>query len=38
MDIKIKETDQFKFTVDKEAERQLPGIIGNKVQLIEGLR
>ena len=34
----LKETDQFEFTVDKEAQKQLPNIIGNKVQKIEGLK
>jgi pyrophosphate--fructose-6-phosphate 1-phosphotransferase len=34
----LKETDQFTFTVDKEAQKQLPNIIGNKVQKIEGLK
>jgi pyrophosphate--fructose-6-phosphate 1-phosphotransferase len=34
----LKETDQFKFTVDKEAQKQLPNIIDNKVQKIEGLK
>jgi pyrophosphate--fructose-6-phosphate 1-phosphotransferase len=32
----LKETDAYRFELDKEAERQLPNIIGNKVQLIEG--
>jgi pyrophosphate--fructose-6-phosphate 1-phosphotransferase len=34
----LKETDQFTFTVDQEAQKQLPNIIGNKVQKIEGLK
>ena len=34
----LKETDQFKFTVDKEAQKQLPNIINNSVQKIEGLK
>ena len=34
----LKETDQFKFTVHKEAEKQLPHIIDNKVQKIVGLK
>ena len=34
----LKEIDQFMFTVDKEAQRQLPNIINNKVQKIEGLK
>ena len=34
----LKETDQFKFTVDKEAQKQLPNIIENSVQKIEGLK
>jgi pyrophosphate--fructose-6-phosphate 1-phosphotransferase len=33
----LKETDQFRFTVHKEAEKQLPHIIDNKVQKIVGL-
>lgn len=32
----LRETDQYRFEVDKEAEKQLPNIIGNKVQFIEG--
>jgi pyrophosphate--fructose-6-phosphate 1-phosphotransferase len=32
----LEETDRFRFTVDPEAERQLPNIIGNTVQLIRG--
>lgn len=31
----LKETDEYQFLTDPEAERQLPGIIGNKVQRIE---
>ena len=34
----LKETDQFNFTVDKEARKQLPNIINNSVQKIEGLK
>ena len=34
----LKETDQFNFTVDKAAQTQLPNIIDNKVQKIEGLK
>jgi pyrophosphate--fructose-6-phosphate 1-phosphotransferase len=34
----LKETDQFQFTVDKEAQKQLPNIINNNVQKIEGLK
>jgi pyrophosphate--fructose-6-phosphate 1-phosphotransferase len=33
----LKETDRYKFTVDKEARRQLPNLIDNKIRLIEGL-
>ena len=32
----LQETDEFRFELDREAEKQLPNIIGNKVQLIEG--
>jgi pyrophosphate--fructose-6-phosphate 1-phosphotransferase len=32
----LRETDEFRFELDREAETQLPNIIGNKVQLIEG--
>ncbi len=32
------EADQYKFTVDKEAQKQLPHIIDNKVQKIVGLK
>jgi pyrophosphate--fructose-6-phosphate 1-phosphotransferase len=32
----LEETDQYRFTVDKEAERQLPHIITNKVQVVRG--
>jgi len=32
----LKETDAYRFELDKEAERQLPNIIGNRVQLIKG--
>ena len=34
----LKKTDQFKFTMHTEAEKQLPHIIGNKVQKIVGLK
>ena len=33
----LKATDRFKFTMHKEAEKQLPHIIGNKVEKIVGL-
>lgn len=32
----LEETDRYRFELDKEAEKQLPDIIGNKVQLIRG--
>ena len=32
----LRETDDYRFELDKEAEKQLPNIIGHKVQLIEG--
>ncbi len=32
----LRETDAYRFELDKEAAKQLPNIIGNKVQLIEG--
>jgi len=32
----LQETDQYRFELDKEAQRQLPDIINNKVQLIIG--
>jgi len=32
----LEETDAYRFELDKEAEKQLPNIIGNKVQLVEG--
>ena len=32
----LQETDQDRFELDKEAEKQLPDIINNKVQLIKG--
>ncbi len=35
---RLQQTDAFKFTVDKEAQKQLPDIIDNKVQKIEGLK
>jgi len=34
----LKNTDQFTFTVDKEAQKKLPSIIVNKVQMIQGLK
>jgi pyrophosphate--fructose-6-phosphate 1-phosphotransferase len=34
----LKETDQFKFKIDKEAQKQLPHIISNKVQKVEGVQ
>ncbi len=34
----LKETDQFTFMVDKEAQKQLPNIIVNKVQKVQGLK
>ena len=33
----LKDNDHFKFSVDREARKQLPGIIDNKVQSIAGL-
>jgi pyrophosphate--fructose-6-phosphate 1-phosphotransferase len=33
----LKETDRYRFSLDPEAQRQLPDIIKNKVQQIEGL-
>jgi pyrophosphate--fructose-6-phosphate 1-phosphotransferase len=33
----LKETDRYRFTLDPEARRQLPDLIENKVQLIEGV-
>jgi pyrophosphate--fructose-6-phosphate 1-phosphotransferase len=33
----LKDTDRFKFGVHKEAGRQLPDIIDNKVQIVAGL-
>jgi len=33
----LKDNDHFKFSVDREAGKQLPGIIDNKVQSIVGL-
>ncbi|MFO7556669.1 MAG: 6-phosphofructokinase [Desulfobacterales bacterium] len=33
----LKDSDRFKFNIDKEAGNQLPDIIHNKVQTIEGL-
>ena len=32
----LQDTDHYRFELDKEAENQLPNIIGNKVQLIKG--
>jgi len=32
----LEDTDAYRFTVDKEAERQLPKIIGNQVQIVRG--
>lgn len=32
----LQPTDVYRFELDKEAEKQLPNIIGNRVQLIEG--
>jgi len=32
----LEDTDVYRFTVDREAERQLPHIIGNKVQIVRG--
>jgi pyrophosphate--fructose-6-phosphate 1-phosphotransferase len=32
----LRETDDYRFELDREAEKQLPNIIGNKVQFIEG--
>jgi pyrophosphate--fructose-6-phosphate 1-phosphotransferase len=32
----LETTDHYRFTVDKEAERQLPNIIGNSVQIVRG--
>jgi diphosphate-dependent phosphofructokinase len=29
-------TDAYRFTIDREAERQLPNIIGNQVQIVRG--
>jgi len=33
----LKDNDHFKFSIDREARKQLPGIIDNKVQSIVGL-
>ncbi len=33
----LKDNDDFKFSIDREARRQLPDIINNKVQSIVGL-
>jgi pyrophosphate--fructose-6-phosphate 1-phosphotransferase len=33
----LEDTDRYRFTIDKEAERQLPNIIANKVQLLRGM-
>jgi len=32
----LEKTDRYRFTIDKEAKRQLPNIIGNKVQIVQG--
>jgi pyrophosphate--fructose-6-phosphate 1-phosphotransferase len=32
----LEDTDAYRFTVDREAERQLPHIIGNRVQIVRG--
>jgi pyrophosphate--fructose-6-phosphate 1-phosphotransferase len=32
----LQETDHYRFELDREAEEQLPNIIDNKVQLVEG--
>jgi pyrophosphate--fructose-6-phosphate 1-phosphotransferase len=32
----LRETDAYRFELDKEAEKRLPNIIANRVQLIEG--
>ena len=32
----LRDTDEYRFELDREAEKQLPNIIGNKVQVIEG--
>jgi len=32
----LREMDAYRFELDKEAEKQLPNIIGNRVQLVEG--
>ena len=32
----LEETDRYRFELDKEAEKQLPDIINNRVQLIKG--
>jgi pyrophosphate--fructose-6-phosphate 1-phosphotransferase len=34
---RLKETDRYTFTLDEEARRQLPNIIDNKAQMIEGI-
>jgi len=33
----LREMGAYRFELDKEAEKQLPNIIGNRVQLVEGL-
>ena len=33
----LKETDRYKFTVDNAARKQLPNLIDNRVQIIEGV-
>jgi pyrophosphate--fructose-6-phosphate 1-phosphotransferase len=32
----LEDTDRYRFTIDKEAERQLPKIIRNRVQVVRG--
>ena len=33
----LEDTDRFEFTIDREARKQLPGIIDNKVQTLSGV-
>ncbi|MCK7514609.1 MAG: hypothetical protein MZV70_68520 [Desulfobacterales bacterium] len=33
---RLKKRTAYRFTIDQEAERQLPNIIGNKVQVVRG--
>jgi len=33
----LKETDRYTFTLDNEARRQLPNLIDNKIQMMEGV-